>query len=173
MLEFFVPSRSELYVRQAWLADPEFMSYNAGWDVDYPGYDGVTGCIDWPESQWAAFEDRLRLPADRQGYFYVRDTTARAVIGHAHYEVDGQGAAHIGINVVPAWRGRGVGERVLRLLVERIWRDTAADQIVNEFEDDRTPAVRTHLRCGFVPDAEMHDDRGRPTRTWRCRRTDE
>jgi RimJ/RimL family protein N-acetyltransferase len=173
VLEFHVPSRAEFHLRQAWMADPEFMSYNSDWDVSCPGYDRVTGCIDWPESQWAAFEARLRLPADRQGYFYVRDTKAGAVIGHAHYEVDAESAAHIGINIVPAWRGRGLGESVLRLLVERIWRDTAADQIVNEFEDDRAPAVCTHRRCGFVPDPETHDDRGRPARTWRYRRTNE
>lgn len=152
------------------MADPEFMAYNAGWDVSYPGYDRATGCIDWPESQWAAFEERLHLPADRQGYFYVRGTEAGAVVGHAHYEVDDQGAAHIGINVIPAWRGRGLGVPILRLLVERIWRDTAADEVVNEFEDERVPAVRTHRRCGFVPDAEARGEWGRPTRVWRCRR---
>jgi len=158
-------------VRQAWLADPEMMAYNARWNVNYPGYDPITGCIDWPETEWSAFEARLQLPAERQGYFYVLDTAMGAFIGHAHYEVGSENAANIGINVIPPMRGRGLGERVLRLLVDRIWRDTDADQIVNDFEDDRGAALRTHQRCGFVPDPDTRDGWGRPTRTWRLRRT--
>lgn len=155
------------------MADPNFMSYNAGWNVTYPGYDRATGCIDWPESQWDAFAERLGLPADRQGYFYVRDPESGAFIGHAHYELDAEGAARIGLNIIPTMRGRGLGERVLRPLIERIWRDTAAGEIVNEFEDDRTSAVGTHRRCGFAPEPDTHDGWGRPTRTWRLRRTHE
>ncbi len=52
-------------MRQAWLADPEMMADNASWDVTHPGYDPTTGCIDWPESEWPAFEARLRLVARR------------------------------------------------------------------------------------------------------------
>ena len=39
VLELHVPSRAEFPVRRAWLADPDFMSYNADWDVDHPGHD--------------------------------------------------------------------------------------------------------------------------------------
>lgn len=169
MVELYVPSHAEFGVRQAWLADPGFMSYNAGWNLDHPGYDRVTGCIDWPPDQWAAFEARLLQPADRHGYFYVRDTIISDYIGHAHYEVDA-GLAHIGINLVPEVRGRGLGVAVLTLLITRVWADTDAAHAVNEFEDDRTPAVRTHRRCGFVPDADTRSDWGRPTRTWRLAR---
>lgn len=145
------------------------MAFNADWDVNYPGYDRATGCIDWPESRWPAFEARLELPARRQGYFQVLDTDTDTFVGHAHYEVE-EGTASIGINVVPSRRGRGLGVRVLELLVERIWRDTDAIEIVNEFEDDRDTAVRTHEHCGFVPDPDTTAKYGRPARTWRLRR---
>lgn len=170
MLELHVPSRADFAVRQAWLADPERMAFNANWDVTYPGYDRETGCIDWPPTEWPAFEARLRRPALRHGYYFVRDTTTGGWIGDAHYEVDAGGTATIGINVLPHVRGQGLGARVLDLLVERVWRDTDAGEIVNEFEDERVPAVRTHRRGGFVPDLEPRDDWGRPTRRWRLRR---
>jgi GNAT superfamily N-acetyltransferase len=173
VLEFHVPTPEEFRVRQAWLADPEMMAYNADWDVSYPGYDRATGCIDWPESQWPAFEARLRLPAGRQGYFYVLDTETGAFVGHAHYRVDMDGAARIGLNVVPSRRGSGLGVRVLEFLVERIWRDTDATEIVNEFEDDRHSAIRSHRRCGFVPDRGTTTGHGRAVRTWRLRRPSE
>ena len=170
MLELHVPTRAEFGIRQAWMSDPELMAYNAGWDVNHHGYDRETGCIEWPESEWDAFAERLALPADRQGYFYVRDTETKELVGHAHYMVEADGAAHIGLNVVPRHRARGLGEQVLRLLVERIWQDTAAVEIVNDLEDERLPAVRVHRRCGFEPDRDTRSVWGRATRVWRLRR---
>ena len=169
-VELHVPSRSELGVRQQWLSDPETMAYNAGWDVRYAGYDPTTGCIDWPESEWSEFEARLRLPATRQGYYYVRDAEGGEPVGDAYYEVSTSGAASIGITIVPAWRGRGLGGLALGLLVDRIWQETDVEEIVNEFEDDRGPAVSLHRRGGFVADPVTQDDWGRPTRIWRLTR---
>ena len=170
MVAFHVPIRAEFGVRQTWLCDPEFMAHNAGWDLSYEGYDRDTGCIQWPESEWDAFAERLALPADRQGYFFVRDTATGEFVGHAHYTVQPDGAALIGLNVVPSRRARGLGERVLRPLVDRVWRDTTAVEIVNDFEDEREPAVCVHRRCGFVPDPDTHSGWGRPTRMWRLGR---
>lgn len=171
MLEFHVPTRAEFHVRQEWMSDPDFMAYNAGWNSAFPGYDRDTGCIAWPESEWDAFAERLELPAHRYGYFYVLDTRTGAFVGHAHYEVGADGVAHIGLNVVAELRGRGLGGRVMDELVERIWRDTSATEIVNEFEDQRASAVRTHRRCGFAPDPETRGLWGRPTRAWRLLRS--
>ncbi|WP_448630966.1 GNAT family N-acetyltransferase [Cellulomonas soli] len=171
-VELHVPSRPELGIRQLWLRDPEMMSYNAGWDVRYAGYDPITGCIDWPESEWSEFEARLRIPASQQGYYFVRDADDDQPVGDAYYEVSGS-AASIGITIVPTRRSQGLGALVLGLLIERIWRDTDVLEIVNEFEDDREPAVRVHRRAGFVPDQVTCDDWGRPTRTWRLIRPGE
>jgi hypothetical protein len=35
---------------------------------------------------------------------------------------------------------------------------------MNEFDDDRVAAVRTHRRCGFVPDAVARGTAQRATR---------
>lgn len=167
MIDFHVPARAEFRVRQQWLSDPAFMAYNAGWDVSHPGYDRETGCIAWPESEWDVFAERLALGADRQGYYYLRDRERGLYVGHAHYTVEPDAVAHIGLNIRPPERGRGLGTQVLHMLVERVWRQTTVQEIVNEFEDGRVAAARTHRRCGFVPDREAGDRAGRPTRTWR------
>ncbi len=151
------------------MSDPEFMAYNAGWTIGYPGYDRETGCIEWPESEWEVFAERLALPGGRQGYFHVRDTRAGTFVGHAHDTVELDGAAHLRLNIVPARRGRGLGGQVLQLLVERIWPQTAVEEVVNELDDGRVAAVSTHRTCGLEPDPGTHADWGRPTRTWRLR----
>jgi len=82
------------------------------------------------------------------------------------------GTAHIGLNVIPARRGTGLGMRFMNHLLERIWQDTEAAAAINEFEDGRLDAVRLHRLCGFVPDPNTSSVYGRPTRTWRLLRPD-
>lgn len=154
------------------MVDPDMMSYNAGWQISFRGYDADTGCIDWPETAWLAFEARLAMPASQRGYYYVQDLETGEFLGHVHYEVDSAGAAHIGLNVIPSRRGKGLGQLFLKLLLERVWLETGAQVAVNDFEDDRLDAVRIHQRRGFVPDPTTTCGLGRPTRTWRLRRGD-
>jgi len=170
VLRLRVPTRADFPTRRAWLADPGFMAFNAGWDLPHPGYDRATGCVAWPEPEWDAFETRIARPAAVQGYFFVRDDASAEDLGHAHYSVDEDGAAEIGLNLVPSARGRGLGAEVLGLLLDRVWSDTPAVQAVNEFEDTRLPAVRVHRRCGFEADPWPRELAGRAVRTWRLAR---
>lgn len=154
------------------MLDPEMMSYNAGWPISYVGYDPTTGCIDWPEPEWPAFEHRLAAPSSDQGYFYVQDDQSGEFLGHVHYQVDPGGTAHIGLNVIPSRRGTGLGTRFMDLLLERVWRDTSATAVVNDFDDDRAAAVKLHRRHGFTPDSTTRPAMGRATRPWRLHRDD-
>ena len=119
-----IPSPEEFTIRQAWLFDPEMMAYNAGWPLSYAGYNPATGCIDWPEGAWPAFEARLARPASEQGYYFVQEDETSEFLGHVHYELHSDGTAHIGLNVIPARRGTGLGMRFMNHLLERIWQDT-------------------------------------------------
>lgn len=158
----------DMPLRQAWLADPAFMSYNRGWAIPVDTYDPATGCFHesleslrrW-YTGWACAESR--------GYYLAVDGVGEPV-GHAHFRLesapgadagaspaDAAGApasglveAHIGVNVVPARRGQGLGVLVLGALVDVLRADGRADLVVNEFEVARAAAVRTHERVGFV-----------------------
>ena len=152
------------------MLDPEMMAYNAGWSIAHAGYDPTTGCIDWPEQDWPAFERRLAMPASEQGYFYVQDDQTGEFLGHVHYEVEPDGTARIGLNVVPGRRGTGLGTRFMELLLERVWRDTRATVVVNDFDDDRPAAAHLHRSHGFTPDPTTSVAADRPTRRWRLHR---
>lgn len=144
------------------------MSYNAGWELPTPLYNNDTGCVEWPESQWGAFESRLRRPSEEHGYFYVSD--GEEFIGHVHYELDPAQRASIGLNVIPSRRGQGLSKSMLQLLLDEMWSKTAAVEAVNEFEDSRDAAAACHRAVGFVPDTNRNLDRPKPTRYWRIRR---
>ena len=42
-LELYVPKLEDLWFYQKMMSDPETMSYNANWDVNYDGYHRDTG----------------------------------------------------------------------------------------------------------------------------------
>lgn len=163
-LRLRIPPRADFQTRQAWLADPDFMSYNMGWEIDHPAYDPMTGCIDWPESQWDAFADLLERPLSECGYFFVEGGASGEALGHVHYVVNHQ-TASIGFNVVPAHRGSGLGHGFLAVLLESIRQNTNATEAVNEFEDGRIAAVRVHRAAGFKPGGQLNNG-GRPVRIW-------
>lgn len=143
------------------------MAYNAGWELSHPGYDNDTGCIEWPEAEWDDFEERVALPPERQGYFFVEDMHGTP-LGHAHYWVTDD-IAEIGFNIVPSRRRQGLGQAALALLLTRIWADTSVSAATNAFEDSRAAAVTAHRRAGFTPVGISHAQ-VRPTTIWRLDR---
>ena len=51
-VQLYIPNVDDLWFRQQCMSDPKTMSYNAGYDVSYKGYDNNTGCIDFPKNKW-------------------------------------------------------------------------------------------------------------------------
>ena len=70
-LELYIPKPEDLWFYQKMTSDPETMSYNAGWDVDYAGYHRDTGCIDYPDEalpdwydEWVGKEPEPDAPSE-------------------------------------------------------------------------------------------------------------
>lgn len=144
------PSLDEMSVRQKWLADPDMMAFNRGWGLDHAGYDDSTGCIEFPADQWRAWHDRWVAGSSDRSYWFVEDPQGRPV-GHTFFRLDpeDESVAHVGVNIVPARRRRGLGVIALGLLLDEVRLDDRASVAVNEFEDSRASAVRTHRSLGF------------------------
>lgn len=166
---FRTPTRAEMAVRQRWLGDPTFMSYNAGWDIDVPAHHADTGCVDFPPETWSAWYDAWIGGPDR-AYWFVEDADGQ-VVGHAHYhlapDANGLRIAHIGASIHPDHRGLGLGAATFAELVRRVRASGAADVAENGFESTRTAAVRVHLALGFLPVGEEGAGTARPVTTYR------
>ena len=66
-----VPKLREYFYEQKLENDSNTMSYNAGYDVSYYGYNYDTGCIDFPEEKW---EDTYKKRIKENKYFaYIKD----------------------------------------------------------------------------------------------------
>ena len=60
-VSLYVPKLQDYWYEQKLLSDSKTMSYNAGYDVSYDGYNYETGCIDFPESKWKlSFDSRKK-----------------------------------------------------------------------------------------------------------------
>ena len=86
-LELYIPRLEELWFYQQMTSDPETMSYNAGWDVDYAGYHRDTGCIDCPDEALADWYDRWIGNEPDCFYAYIKRSLDGAWIGDVcfHY----------------------------------------------------------------------------------------
>ncbi|MFT4295172.1 MAG: GNAT family N-acetyltransferase [Micropruina sp.] len=169
MIEFRAPNRAEMALRQEWLADPEFMSYNAGWAVEFAGYHRDTGCVDFPPEVRGVWYHVWVGGVDRD-YWFVEDARQH-IVGHAHYRIeideDGRRVAEIGASIHPDHRRRGLGLATFAELVRRLKSPGRVDVVRNSFEETRTGAVRIHLALGFRPvDVDAGLDSGRPVTTY-------
>lgn len=168
-VRFRTPFRAEMAIRQRWLADPAFMAYNAGWNIDHASYHPDTGCVDFPPEAWDAWYDHWVGRRVRE-YWFVEDVTGQ-LVGHAHYHVehepDGRRVASIGAAIHPDHRRRGLGLATFAELVRRIEDTDVADVARNELDAGRAAAIRIHQTLGFQPgDASGELDPARPVTIW-------
>jgi diamine N-acetyltransferase len=80
-LELYVPTIEELDYRQKIMSDPETMSYNKGYDLDFDGYHKDTGCIDFPESEWLDWYEYFVGCEPERFYAYIKRKEDGAFMG--------------------------------------------------------------------------------------------
>ena len=151
VLSLHVPSYDELWYRQRLMQDPDTMSYNKGYDLHFPSYDPATGCIAFPESEWAGWYDFFIGQEPLRFYAYVVRESDGAFLGEVnlhrppnadHYEM--------GVVIEARHRGKGYSAGALRLLLAHAFEALGADAVHNSFEAERTAALRAHRSAGFV-----------------------
>lgn len=147
-LELYIPKPEDMWFVRQMQEDPATMSYNAGWDVSYPGYHPDTGCIDFPESEWAGKLAGLVGHEPERFYALIRDAATGAFLGEVNFHGHGQG---MGIILYAPYRGRGYGLPALDLLLRHAFVDCGLSSLRNDFEVDRDAGLAVHLAAGFRP----------------------
>lgn len=139
MLTLLPATREHMPFRQALMADPATMAYNAPW---FP----PEGTMPFPESHWDEWLDQWtnREPERFCGYVAMEDGT---LVGEVCWHGWGEG---MGVVIHAAHRGRGYGAEALTLLAERAFSHPEITRLQNNFESHRDPALRLHRHAGFV-----------------------
>lgn len=150
-----IPEYGELWYRQKIMRDPETMSYNKGYDMEFEGYDKATGCIAFPKQEWADWYAYFVRNEPQRFYAYVARKEDGAWIGEVNVHKDPDaGRYEMGIVLEAGYRGKGYAEEALRLLLKHAFEEMGADKVHNGFEAERTAAVRAHLAAGFTIDSK-------------------
>ena len=145
-----VPELDELWYRKKLLEDPETMSYNRGYDIDFDGYDKETGCIAFPESEWKNTYKYLVKNEPQWFYAYLVNAENGELVGdvnvHKSTEHDWY---EMGIVIEAKHRGKGYANEGLHLLLHHAFADMGAKAVHNDFESSRTAAIKAHEHAGF------------------------
>lgn len=151
-LELYIPKLEDLWFYQKMMSDPETMSYNAGWDVDYDGYHRDTGCIDYPDEVLADWYKSWVGNEPDCFYAYIKRSSDGAWIGDVnfHYTPE-KDWWDMGIVIYAPYRGKGYAVPALKLMLDHAFRDCGISRIHNDFAVDRNEvtAWETHRKAGF------------------------
>ena len=162
-LELYIPKLEDLWFYQQMMSDPETMSYNAGWDVDYAGYHRDTGCIDYPDEVLPGWYANMIGQEPGRFYAYIKRSSDGAWIGDMcfHYTPE-KDWWDMGIVMYAPFRGKGYAGPALKLMLDHAFRDCGIFRIHNDFEVARNEigAWETHRKAGFrelgVEDGFLH-----------------
>ena len=152
MLDLYIPKLEELWFQQKLLSDPETMFYNKDWDVTYAGYHRDTGCVDFPQTQWAEWYADWIGQEPKRFFAYVRRKADGAWIGTVEYHYEAKDDwCEMGIVLYAPYRGMGYAVPALKLMLDHAFRDCKVSRIHNDFELSRNEvsAWKTHFSAGF------------------------
>lgn len=145
-----VPSLDELSYRQGILMQLETMDYNKGYDLNFPGYQKSTGCIDFPKEQWERWYAFWINNKPTAYYGYIVRDTDRQFIGEVNLRYNlANDWYDMGIVIEGAYRGLGYSKKALNQLLQIAFEEYNAKAVHNDFENTRDRAYKLHIDAGF------------------------
>lgn len=115
-LELIIPKLEEYTYEQKLESDPSTMSYNAGYDVNYEGYDFITGCIDFKKERWLEVYERRQK--EKSYFAYIKDCDINGYVGYVNYQYnEKENNYECGVLIEYKYRGKGYAKDALKLLM--------------------------------------------------------
>lgn len=127
--------------------DAKTMSYNAGYDVEYEGYNYETGCIALPEDKWI---HKFNKNKEKNIFIaYIKDNDSNRFVGYVTYHYNNEeNRYYCGILIEDNNRGSGYSRPALELLIKRAKCDNIKT-LYDSFEESRMHALSLFKEVGF------------------------
>ena len=149
MLKLIEFNESNLYFKKLMNEDCDTMSYNAGYDLDFPGYDKQTGAIYKSDSDYLVWLQKWQGKSDRAVYIIVRESD-NEFIGEVCYHTDNTPSGYdLGIVILHKYRGQGYSKQAMQLLLEKI-KQRGITKVNHTVPSSRQSAIKCDLACGFT-----------------------
>ncbi len=144
-MNLYIPKIEDYWYEEKLLNDKDTMSYNAGWEVSYDGYNYDTGCISFPKNLWqSCYEKRIK-----ENKFFAYVVVNNEYVGYVNYHYNLNNSRYeCGIVIEASKRGLGYSDSALKLLINHA-KKNGIEALYDDFEDDRN-ALKLFLNNGFV-----------------------
>jgi len=146
---FKVPTKEELHYCQAWMMDPDTMSYNAGYDVDLSGYNKNTGTILKTDEDMLRWYDKWIDHEPDRFYRYIYVEGVDEPIGEIYYYPNSN-THHMGVLIISKYRGKGYSFDALMQLEKIAFEDNNIQELHDVIPPERTNAVNLFKKAGFI-----------------------
>ena len=144
-----IPTKKELLFKKILKEDVLTMDYNAGYQVDYDGYDYNTGIIktDIDELKNVWYKKWINnWPSKYYAYITVDDK----FIGEIYAKYDDKYLGYeIGIVIKNEYRGKGYSTIAIKLLCDKL-KELGAKKIFHILPQSRKSAIKADTNNGFV-----------------------
>lgn len=146
MLILYNPNIKDYWYEKKLEEDPATMSYNAGYDVSYFGYNYNTGTIQFPKEKWEeTYNNRIK---ENKFFCYLKDTITNEFVGYVNYQFNkSENRYECGILIENSKRRKGYSKEGLKLLIE-VARKNNIEELYDNFEKDRT-GIKIFTDLGF------------------------
>lgn len=136
------PKLEDLAFRKELLSDPDTMEYNAGYDLNFDGYDYDTGCIDFDESKWS---DWYKNRVGNKESFYAYIFHNELPVGDVFFSDKGS----VSIIMSAKYRNKGYAKEALRLLIDKAFNEYDMMVLSDDIPEDRIGSVKLFEKMGF------------------------
>ena len=150
-IKLYTPKENELDFAKNILNDPATMAYNKGYDLPFPSYDKETGTITHDDAYWGKWYDLYFANPGKYFYAYIYDKDLKNFVGDVNFHPSKLNpySRDIGIVIKDEFRGQGYGKAGLKLLINKAFSYDSIRSLANNFEKDRTFALKIHKDLGF------------------------
>ena len=143
-IRLVVPNFDDYSYKEKIENDKDTMSYNAGYDVSYEGYNYDTGCIKFNKDNW-----KWLLSGDRVYFAYILDCDSNNYVGYVTYEwSEIYDEYECSVLIEHKYRKLGYGADALKLLIKEAYKN-GIDSLYDTFEKNRSHTFELFKSLGF------------------------
>lgn len=153
-VELKIPSLEDMKYRQVWMMNPKTMSYNAGLNLEVPGYDYDTGTIKKSDEDLVLWYQRWVVNNPDKYFAYIYETNGNIPIGEAYFYKD-DNTYKMGILIIDEYRGNGFSEDALEELLRIAFLEYGIPELTDSFPESRASASKLFKKCGFVESGKI------------------
>ena len=155
-LKLVVPHKEDLWFKKEMKEDPATMDYNAGYDLNFAGYNRIDGTIQTDLSELKNVWAKKWIGNEPINYYYYikNDNT---FIGEIYAKFDKEKNFYeIGIVIKGEHRGKEYATPAIKLLCEKL-KMNGVKKLYHKLPASRKSAIKADINNGFVIKKENID----------------